>query len=131
MNKLDDALASNRSAVAKALPEAERELAECRARCAALEESIGLARLITGDIATSSADASSQQGTLRDAMVTVLRGRDSGLTAPEIATEVERKGLYRRRDGRPAPGGQIHSYVHNYPDVFVRDGGRIRLKEAE
>src|SRR5688500_6818565 len=128
---LDAALASNRSAVAEALPEAERELVECRARCAALEDSIRLARLIVGGGVRLSNDAAPAPGTLREAMESVLRGRSDGLAVPEIASEVERRDLYRRRDGRPAPGGQIHSYVHNYPDVFVRKGGRIYLKEEQ
>jgi hypothetical protein len=127
MSELKDALATSRDAIKRALPEAERELAECRAHCAELEESIRLARLIVSSNPSGEGPALAPT-TMHQAMTLILRDHPDGLPAPEIAREIERRDLYRRRDGKPAGLGQVHARVHNYPKLFVRDSGRIRLR---
>ncbi len=48
----------------------------------------------------------------------------------DLATEINRRGLYTMRDGRPIETQQIHARVGNYPDMFERDGAFIRLRES-
>jgi hypothetical protein len=127
MTALTEALAVNRDAVARALPIAEQELARCRARCAQLELEIRHAKLVlTADPGTG--DAAVGRQPLHEAMVLILQDHAAGLPAPEIARIVEQRDLYRRRDGGFAGLGQVHARVHNYPKLFVRDRGRIRLR---
>jgi hypothetical protein len=130
MNELEKALASNRVAIEQSLPDAERELAECRARCQELEETIRRARLIMGGQVSPALGSADRPKNMREAMVMILREYPAGLKAPEIAAELERRDWYRRRDGRPADAGQVHSYAHDFPQWFVRDSGRIRLRDA-
>ena len=57
--------------------------------------------------------------TLHGAMEAILR--EWGPTRiTKLAEEIDRRGLYKRRDGRPAGAHQVHARVHNYPDSFVR-----------
>ncbi|CAN5167489.1 hypothetical protein BH09ACT12_BH09ACT12_30850 [soil metagenome] len=61
--------------------------------------------------------------TLHDAMREVLRtapGRR--MVAADIATQIDRRGLYKMRDGRAVEKQQIHARVGHYPKVFNRDG---------
>jgi hypothetical protein len=44
------------------------------------------------------------------------------MRAGEIVTEIERRGLYRMRDGRPPETQQIHARAGHYPDMFGKDG---------
>jgi hypothetical protein len=126
LSALRNALTANREAIALALPEAEQELADCRRRCDELEEEIRRARLIVGQDRP-------QQGpmTLHEAMSFVLRDLPDGLPAPEMLRAIVELNLYRRRDGGPPDIGQIHARVYNYPKLFVRGGGRIRLRRSE
>ena len=68
--------------------------------------------------------------TLHEAMREVLRtapGRR--LTPRELAEQVNRRGLYRMRDGRPVEVQQIHARATNYPQFFARDGDAIALRD--
>ncbi len=57
--------------------------------------------------------------TLHAAMETVLR--EWGPTRiTKLAEEIDRRSLYKRRDGKPAGAHQIHARIHNYPDTFER-----------
>jgi len=126
MSDLTEALAANRDAIARALPQAERELGACRAHCEQLEQEIRRAQLILSSNLPNETPAAPR--TMHEAMTLVLRDHPDGLPAPEIARLIEQHDLYRRRDGRPAGLGQVHARVHNYPKLFVRDSGRIRLR---
>lgn len=65
------------------------------------------------------ADASTAGLTLHAAMELVLR--EWGPTRiTKLAEEIEKRGLYRRRDGKAPGPHQIHARVHNYPGRFVR-----------
>lgn len=126
MTALTHALTANRDAISLALPQAERELADCRRRCGELEEEIRRARLIVNGERPPQAPM-----TLHEAMSFVLRDRPDGLPAPEILRKIVELSLYRRRDGGPPDIGQIHARVHNYPKLFVRDSGHIRSRRSE
>lgn len=49
-------------------------------------------------------------------------------TTSEIADEVNRRGNYRKRAGTAVDSFQIHGRTKNYPQVFERDGSRVRLR---
>ncbi|WP_054571509.1 hypothetical protein [Frankia sp. R43] len=66
--------------------------------------------------------------TLHAAMRQILEDSPAGMMkAADIATEIERRGLYRMRDGRPVEAQQIHARVGHYPDDFRRQGTYITL----
>ena len=50
------------------------------------------------------------------------------LRAPEIVKILDEDRLYLQKNGKPAGLGQVHARVNNYRKLFVRDGGRIRLR---
>jgi hypothetical protein len=67
--------------------------------------------------------------TLHAAMVKVLRESPNGrLRAAEIIAEIERRGLYRMRDGRIPESQQIHARAGHYPDLIGKDGSYFYAK---
>jgi hypothetical protein len=69
--------------------------------------------------------------TLHEALARVLE--DAGnewMTARELADEVNRRGLYRKRDGSTVEVNQVHARTNNYRDLFEKDGPKIRLMEG-
>lgn len=44
------------------------------------------------------------------------------LRAGEIIAEIDRRGLYRMRDGRLPESQQIHARAGHYPDLIGKDG---------
>ena len=57
--------------------------------------------------------------TLHEAIRMVLQGRESHTaTTKEISEEVEKRGLYSRKDGRAAKPKQINARVRQNPDLF-------------
>jgi hypothetical protein len=67
--------------------------------------------------------------TAHHAMAEVLRTAPQRKMRPvDLAAEVNRRGLYKMRDGRPLETQQIHARVGNYPDLFERDGAFIKLR---
>jgi hypothetical protein len=68
-------------------------------------------------------------GTLHEAIKTVLSQRqDFKATTSEISAEIEKRGLYARRDTRAARASQINARVRKYPKLFTFDEpGIVRL----
>ena len=64
--------------------------------------------------------------TLHEAIGQVLADHKSR-SASELAAEVNRRRLYTGKDGKPVPPNQISARVKNYPYLFIREGGKIRL----
>jgi hypothetical protein len=79
-----------------------------------------------GAVRSSSRSASSRL-TLEDAIADVLRGLDTA-PARAIANEVNRRGRYRRNDGRSVDYQQILAQAHRYPDRFQVNRSGIKLK---
>lgn len=68
--------------------------------------------------------------TLHDAMVAVLEDQPGHmLRANDLASEINRRRLYRMRDGRPVESQQVHARVGHYPTLFTREGTFIKLVE--
>ena len=66
--------------------------------------------------------------TFHAAMTEVLRTAPGRMMrAAELAAEINRRGLYRMRDGRPVEAQQIHARVGHYPDRFRREATYIKL----
>lgn len=66
--------------------------------------------------------------TLHDAIVEVLTMAGVALTTSAIAVEINQRGQYVRRDGRPVPTNQISARVNNYSHLFTRSNGLIDLR---
>ena len=65
--------------------------------------------------------------TLPEAIVYLLASSNRGMKTDRIAAEINARGLYRRKDGRPVDGKQVYAVVMSHPDTFVKSDGRIRL----
>jgi len=67
---------------------------------------------------------------LHEAMRIVLSEKESRTASTqEISQEIERRGLYERKDGDPAPAQQINARARRYDALFeFIEPGRIRLK---
>lgn len=66
--------------------------------------------------------------TLHDAMAKVLREKGHGMTPKELSDEIANRGLYVRKDGGHAPGGQISARVNRYQLMFDKQDGKIFLR---
>jgi hypothetical protein len=114
--------------IREALADARNELAALRSREAELEEQIAQAEIALGKAPSSPAEGETM--TLHEALALVLRESDNkGLTARDLADAVNRRGLYRKRDGSPVEANQIQARATNYATVFVKNGPIIRLRE--
>lgn len=87
------------------------------------------------DLAASSADGplvitkGEIPRTLHEAMAEVLRtAPERMMRAGDLAAAIERRGLYRMRDGRPVEAQQIHARVGHYGTLFTKEGTFIKLK---
>lgn len=66
--------------------------------------------------------------TLHEAIAVVLR--EGAKTSRELADEINRRNLYRRKDGRSLPANQVSARVRAYGCLFERKGKMIFLKLA-
>jgi HTH-type transcriptional regulator / antitoxin HigA len=66
---------------------------------------------------------------LHEAIRIVLMGRESRMASTrEISDEIERRGLYTRKDGDAARAKQINARVRRYPHLFQVDNeGAVKL----
>jgi hypothetical protein len=66
--------------------------------------------------------------TLHEAMREVLQTAPLRMMrAQDLAAEIDRRRLYRMRDGRAVEPQQIHARTGNYPNLFEREGTFIKL----
>ncbi len=64
--------------------------------------------------------ASERSITCADAITRVLEGSVRGMRAADIAREINRDELYRRKDGRPLPAYQVSSIAQiTYPAMTI------------
>ena len=50
-----------------------------------------------------------------------------GMTAADIANYINDEHLYIRKDGEPVSDRQVYAVVCKFNQIFVREGGLIRL----
>ena len=77
----------------------------------------------------SAAEVQMFQRTLHQAMQIVLSERqDKTATTSELSEEIERRGLYCRKEGAAARAQQINARARKYPQLFTIDvTGLVRL----
>jgi N-methylhydantoinase B/oxoprolinase/acetone carboxylase alpha subunit len=103
----------------EALDRLDRERSDLKAEIAALQ---WITDLLRGQAARQ------KLMTLHDAMAEVLKTSPGRRMKPaHLAAEIDRKGLYRMRDGRPVETQQIHARANNYPELFKRVGSMVEL----
>ena len=120
--------------VDNALDKARAELADLDRRRDELLQQIAQAEAIVGggtadDVHSRPGDPAAM--TLHDALARVLEDiGNEWMSARELADEVNRRGLYRKRDGSPVENNQVHARTNNYTEMFEKDGPMIRLKKG-
>jgi G/U mismatch-specific DNA glycosylase (fragment) len=68
--------------------------------------------------------------TLHEAIIYVLEGYGSAMSSAEIAQEIFDKKLYLQQAGSMAPAKQIRARARKYPQLFIIEDGKIRLKAS-
>jgi hypothetical protein len=126
MIELRDALLANSDAIEKALHAAEAQRDSLQLQCAELEAWIERANVALGRL-----EPATEPLTLHEAMRVVLGQHRDGLTAPALADELNRRRLYRQKNGKPVEAGQVHARAGAYQAIFGRQDGRIVLRDRE
>jgi hypothetical protein len=68
--------------------------------------------------------------TLHDEIARILRElANPWTTTEELAHAVNAAGNYKKKDGTLVTAFQIHGRTRNYPQLFERDGSRVRLRD--
>jgi hypothetical protein len=127
--QLQEALAMSQTVLKAGLTEAQAELEELRLRQAQLEDLIAQAEAALG-VGDREAGGKGRL-TLHEAIEQVLReNNNKWMTVRELADEVNRRGLYRKKDGTLIEPNQIHARTKNYDQIFEKNGSRVRLVGA-
>src|SRR5205809_1491566 len=67
--------------------------------------------------------------TLHEAISIVLEAKGNRwIHAQDLALEIARRALYRRRDGRAASSNDVSARICAYPGLFERSGPLVRLR---
>ena len=67
--------------------------------------------------------------TLHGEIVEILSEKGpGGMTARDIADEVNARGRYHRKDGQPVPVSQIGARVRKYPTLFEKNESKVYLR---
>ncbi len=110
-----------------ALAKAEEELAQLNARRRKLEALIARARAVTARDGPVSPEPRARL-TLHQAMAQVLsENANRWMSVHEIASEINDRELYAKRDGSEVDPSQIHARANSYGQLFEKDGARVRL----
>jgi hypothetical protein len=129
-NDLKGLLESARPGLEKGLAVALDELEKLDARRADLVALIAQAEAalgLGGDPKASGAGP--RRLTLHEALAQLLgEHANEWMTARELADEVNKRGLYSKRDNSPVEANQVHARTKNYDKLFEKDGSRIRLR---
>jgi hypothetical protein len=126
MDRLGEALDHHTTEIADSLQAARTELETLRAREQELVALIDRAEAALGH------SIPDERLTLHEAIAVVLRdGGNEWMTTRELADEVNRRDLYRKRDGSPVESNQIHARAKNYDHLFDKDRQNVRLREGD
>jgi hypothetical protein len=126
-DELKMALEQSRAGIEAGLVEAEKELAELRERERELEGLVARAKAALG-AEPEPRRSDFERLTLHEAIALVLQENGNGwMTVRQLADEVNRRELYRKRDGSPVEPNQIHARAKNYTALFEKDGPLVRL----
>lgn len=127
--RLERAMEFDRVELQVGIDEAEAEVARLKTEIAQKEALIRKARaLLEGGTADLSEGASGARLTLHEAMrIVLLEGENTPMSARALADEVNRRDLYKKRDGSSVEINQIHARVNNYPQILKKDERGIYL----
>jgi hypothetical protein len=122
-------VAANRDELRGDLNQARHALQRARSEALQLERQVASLEALLDLAAEQGTTEPEESGmTLHEAMADVLRSAPEGmLRAGDLAGEIERRRLYRMRDGRPVEAQQIHARVGHYPQLFTKAGTFIKL----
>lgn len=65
--------------------------------------------------------------TLHEAIIIVLQEKGGEMSTADIASELNKRKLYSKKDGSEITGFQIHGRTKNYPKLFTRNGSKVGL----
>lgn len=65
--------------------------------------------------------------TLHEAIELILNESGRPMSSSEIANGINKRNLYSRQDKLPVPASQISARINNYPQIFSRESGKIKL----
>jgi hypothetical protein len=92
---------------------------------------IARARAALGDDRPKLAPPPHQRLTLHEAMELVLDENAGGwMTVHELASAINERHLYEKRDRSAVDPSQIHARANKYPSHFDKDGPRLRLPQS-
>ncbi len=66
---------------------------------------------------------------LQEAIIKILQQKGSPMSTKKITDELNNSGLYKRTDGSDICDFQVHSRTFNHPDLFIKKGKMIELKD--
>ena len=69
--------------------------------------------------------------TLHDAVKAILEKAGRPMTTSEIASELNRTKLYKKRDNSEITTFQIHGRTRNYPQIFNQQGAMVSLRTSQ
>ena len=72
-------------------------------------------------------DPRSTSMTLHEAIKVVLKEAGRPMSTREIAAELNKRGLYAKKDGTEITDFQVHGRTKNYPKLFRREGTTVHL----
>lgn len=126
MTELRFALERNQDEIRVALKEAAAELEHLEQRRAELHQLMSRAKAVLGE--EESTD-DRHDLTLHEALGVVLSDLgDEWMSVADLAAEVNRRNLYRMKDGRPVEASQIHARIKNYGQMFEKIRSKVRLR---
>ena len=67
---------------------------------------------------------------LHEAIIEVLEKTGTPMTTSEIASELNKTKLYLKKDSSEISSFQIHGRTRNYPNLFIRNGSTVSLKNS-
>jgi hypothetical protein len=129
--QLREALEMSQTAIRAGLDDARAELEELQARQAEVQNLIAQAEAALGMSVTDTEGDGEGRMTLHTALEYLLReDGNRWMSVRELSDEVNRRGLYRKKDGTPVEPNQVHARTKNYEHIFEKDGPRVRLRGA-
>jgi chorismate mutase len=131
MPDLSKILEDSRPAIQAGLAQAEQELADLDARRRELVQLIARAKAALGESPSTPPPVAGERLTLHQAIELVLSGRNNEwMTVHELASEINSRQLYTKRDQSDVDPSQIHARTNKYPHLFEKNGPNIRLRPA-
>ena len=64
---------------------------------------------------------------IEETIVYLLASEGHGMTTDTLAKKINLRRLHLRRDGQPVTSNQVYAVAMRFPEMFVKDGGLIRL----